>query len=164
MVFGRSPYTSLPYRPNVGMLILSVYNLIWVGERSDMPGAWQMPQGGMEQGESVSQAFYREVSEEVGLLPSKLEILRVSDQPMRYEFPLHVMRRQPDNKYCGQEQNWVAARLTGRDSDINIHTEEPEFRNWRWVTEEQLLDLIVPFKRETYLKVLREFRDILRPE
>jgi putative (di)nucleoside polyphosphate hydrolase len=163
MVFGRSGHVSLPYRPNVGILLLSVYNLLWVGERIDLPGAWQMPQGGMEPGETIEEAFFREAGEELGLGRDFLQILDVSEKPLRYEFPLHVMRRQPNNQYRGQEQHWVVARFLGRDSDINIHTAEPEFSNWRWVTASQLMDLVVPFKRGTYSKVLKEFRHLVLP-
>ncbi len=162
MVFGKPPhYTSLPYRPNVGIQLLSVYNLIWVGERVDLPGAWQMPQGGVDKGETLEEAFFREANEEIGLPSDKLEILGISAQALRYDFPLHVMRRQPNNQYRGQEQHWIAARFLGRDNDINIQTGEPEFRHWRWVTDRQLLDLVVPFKRLTYQKVLHEFRPLL---
>ncbi len=162
MAFFRSNRSRLPYRPNVGVLLLSAYNLIWVGERIDIPGAWQMPQGGINQGETIEQAFYREAYEEVGLVRDKLHILRVCRKPWRYDFPDHVMNRVPNNQYRGQEQYWVAARLLGTDTDINtMATDDPEFGNWRWMTPMQMLERIVPFKRHTYEKVLAEFTDIL---
>lgn len=161
MVFGRDSRNLLPYRPNVGMLLLNVYNLIWVGERADIPGAWQMPQGGIDKGETIEQAFYREANEEVGLTRENLHILRVCRKPWRYDFPPASMSRRLNNEYRGQEQYWVAGRLMGVDADININTAEPEFRSWRWMTPEQMIERIVPFKRKTYLKVLHEFADII---
>lgn len=162
MVFGRDPRSLLPYRPNVGILLLNTYNLVWVGERSDIPGAWQMPQGGIDKGETIEQAFYREAHEEVGLTRDKLHILRVCRKPWRYDFPASSMNRRLNNEYRGQEQYWVAGRLVGVDADINIDMPNPEFIGWKWMTSEQMLDRIVPFKRKTYERVIREFSDILR--
>jgi len=165
MVFGRDPRSNLPYRPNVGILLLNTYNLVWVGERADIPGAWQMPQGGIDKGETIEQAFYREAYEEVGLTKDKLHILRVCRKPWRYDFPPASMNRREVNLYRGQEQYWVAGRLVGVDADININPAssgaEPEFSTWRWMTPEQMIERIVPFKRKTYEKVLREFADIV---
>lgn len=161
MVFSRDTRSQLPYRPNVGIFLLNVYNLIWVGERVDIPGAWQMPQGGIDKGETIEQAFFREANEEVGLTRTNLHVLRVCRKPWRYDFPTSSMNRRQVNEYRGQEQYWVAGRLLTGDSDINVHTADPEFRDWRWMTPEQMLDRIVPFKRNTYLRVLEEFADIL---
>lgn len=164
MVFSAaSPYSKLPYRPNVGILLLSAYNLIWVGERVDIPGAWQMPQGGINADETIEQAFYREAQEEVGLGRDKLHILRVCRKPWRYDFPQASMRRHAVNHYRGQEQYWVAGRFMGKDSDINVTADDgnAEFINWAWMTPEQMLDRVVSFKRDTYVRVLKEFNDIL---
>lgn len=161
MVFGRDPRSQLPYRPNVGILLLNAYNLIWVGERADIPGAWQMPQGGIDKGETIEQAFYREAHEEVGLPREKLHIMRVCRKPWRYDFPKSSLNRRLINEYRGQEQYWVAGRFLGVDADINTHTDDAEFSNWRWMTPEQMIERIVPFKRATYEKVLREFVDII---
>lgn len=149
------------YRPNVGILLLNTYNLIWVGERIDLPGAWQMPQGGIDPNETISDAFFRETNEEIGIPREKAEIIAVSRQILRYDFPPHVLKRQPDSPYCGQEQHWVIARFLGRDQDISTDTEDPEFGNWRWVTSEQLLKMVVRFKRNTYIKIFEEFSDII---
>lgn len=164
MVFRRPLRPDLPYRPNVGIMLISPYGLLWLGERVDLPGLWQMPQGGVDQGETIEQAFLRELEEETGVIRSKVSILRVSHTPLRYDFPPHVMRRQAINEYRGQEQHWVAGRFLGTDADINVNTEDPEFRDWRWVTREQLLNGVAPFKRETYTKVFREFRDLFPDE
>lgn len=161
MVFSRALRPDLPYRPNVGIMLLNAYNLIWVGERADIPGAWQMPQGGIDAGETIEQAFFREANEEVGLTREQIHILRVCRKPWRYDFPASTLRRKEVNNYRGQEQYWVAGRMLGVDADINVHTEDAEFCNWAWMTPQQMLERIVPFKRATYERVLREFSDIL---
>lgn len=160
MVFHRVLRPDLPYRPNVGILLLNPFGLIWLGERIDIPGLWQLPQGGVEVGETIEQAFLRECEEETGIPRAKVSILRASQTPLRYEFPAHVLRRQKVNEFRGQEQHWIAGRFNGGDADINVATEDPEFRDWRWVAHEQLLDCAAPFKQETYTKILREFRDL----
>lgn len=156
-----SPLTDLlPYRPCVGITLISSDGRLFVGERVDNPGAWQMPQGGIDPGETVEQAFFREMREEIGT--DKAEILRIHHEKLRYELPPRLRKRLWGGQFRGQEQDWVASRFLGTDTDIQIAAHRPqEFQKWRWVKPDELLDLIVPFKRETYREVLESFKDLL---
>lgn len=152
--------TELPYRPCVGIALFNDDNHVFVGERIDNPGAWQMPQGGIDEGETVEDAFFREMEEEIG--STLAEIIRVHDTPLRYELPPHLLGKLWNGQFGGQEQIWVAARFMGLDSDINIHAHrQPEFQAWQWAPLDQILDLIVPFKRNTYAEVITAFKDII---
>ena len=152
--------TELPYRPCVGIALFNDDNHVFVGERIDNPGAWQMPQGGIDDGETVEDAFFREMEEEIG--STLAEIIRVHDTPLRYELPPHLLGKLWNGQFGGQEQIWVAARFMGLDSDINIHAHrQPEFQAWQWAPLDQILDLIVPFKRNTYAEVITAFKDIV---
>lgn len=152
---------SILYRPNVGVCLLNKDGLVFVGERIDSPGAWQMPQGGIDQDIDIKTAALRELKEEIGT--DKAEILRIHATPIRYDIPEDVLLRIPrwDNRYKGQEQTWVAMRFTGADSDIVLDADEhPEFKQWRWVKLKETIDLIVPFKRHVYQQVIDAFIDL----
>ncbi len=151
--------TELPFRLCVGIMLFNAKGEIFVGERLDNPGAWQMPQGGIDENEDVEEAFFREMREEIGT--DKARILKIHDKPLRYKLPPRLLGRLWDGKYGGQEQTWVAAQFTGTDADINIRAHNPpEFQAWRWVEPNRILDLIVPFKRDTYCEVIAAFRDL----
>ncbi|HTK84781.1 MAG TPA: RNA pyrophosphohydrolase [Patescibacteria group bacterium] len=151
----------LPYRPCVGIALFNTEGKIFVGERLDNPGAWQMPQGGIDEGETVEQAFFREMREEIGTDQAK--ILKIHDKPLRYDLPPRLRGRLWGGKWGGQEQTWVAARFTGLDKDVDIDAHNPpEFGRWKWVKLEDVLDLIVPFKRDTYREVIRAFEGVLK--
>ena len=146
-----------PYRPCVGLYILNSDNKIFVGERIDNPGAWQMPQGGIDPEEDIEAAVFREMKEEIGT--NNAEILSIMEEKLRYDLPENLKNKLWDGKYQGQEQTWVALKFLGQDSDINLNYDSrPEFQAWQWVDPEQSLDLIVPFKRETYQEVIAKFR------
>ncbi len=150
------------YRPCVGLYLLNSDNHIFVGERIDRPGAWQMPQGGIDEGESIEQATMREMLEEIGT--DKAKILHITQKTFKYDLPKRLIHQLWDGKYKGQEQTWVALRFTGQDSDINIHSQKyapAEFGRWKWAEPCALLNLIVPFKRETYREVIEIFKDIV---
>ncbi len=148
--------TDLPYRPCVGIALFDDAGDVFVGERIDNPGAWQMPQGGIDEGENVETAFFRELKEETGT--DKAVILSVMDRPLRYRLPPHLMGRLWGGRWGGQEQTWVAARFTGIDDDINIRAHDPpEFSAWRWVRPQDVPDLVVSFKRETVREVMAAF-------
>lgn len=133
---------------------------VFVGERLDYPGAWQMPQGGVDDGEDTHKAFFRELREEIGT--DKAEILRIMNEKLRYDLPPRLLGKLWDGKYRGQEQTWVAARFTGTDADIKIDAHMPaEFGRWQWVKLDEVIDLIVPFKRDTYRTVIEAFQDLI---
>lgn len=149
----------LLYRPCVGIALFNDAGQVFVGERIDTPGAWQMPQGGVDPGESVEETALRELKEEVGT--NQAEIITISKRTVRYELPDDMIRRLWDGTYRGQEQTWIAARFTGKDQDIDINSfDPPEFTDWKWVELQDTLNLIVPFKREIYVEVIDMFKDI----
>ncbi len=147
----------LPYRPCVGIALFNEHGHVFVGERIDTPGAWQMPQGGIDDGESIEAAVLRELAEEVG--SDAAEVLYIAEETIRYDLPDYLRGRLWGGKYAGQEQTWVAARFAGLDTDINLNSfDPPEFKAWQWVEIENTLDLIVPFKRDVYAQVIEMFR------
>jgi putative (di)nucleoside polyphosphate hydrolase len=156
---------SLPYRSGVGLVLFNAEGLVWAGRRLDQKGdAWQMPQGGIDDGETPEQAALRELEEEIGT--GAAEIIGQSRDWLTYELPPELVGVAWKGRYRGQKQKWFALRFTGRDADINIETEHPEFAEWRWVPFDRLVELIVPFKRELYLQVTAEFAELakrLRP-
>lgn len=150
---------ALPYRPCVGIMLLSPRGEIFIARRRDQANAWQMPQGGIDDGETVRAAALREMKEEIGT--DDAEILAVSTEKLRYDLPDHLIGRVWKGRWRGQEQVWIAARFTGADADIDLDTEHPEFDAWRWVSPDDVLGLIVPFKRAVYEAVLSEFADLI---
>jgi putative (di)nucleoside polyphosphate hydrolase len=158
----QTPAASLPYRPCVGMMLLNDQGRIFVGKRVDQTlEAWQMPQGGIDEGEDLHSAVLRELQEEIGT--RKVEFLREHPDWLTYDLPPRLVGVALQGKYRGQKQKWFALRFTGRDSDINVAMPDQEFSDWRWVGVDELLGLIVPFKRDTYAQVVKAFRDLARP-
>ena len=146
------------YRSAVGMMILNTENKIFVGQRLDnKEPAWQMPQGGIGPHEDTDQAMLRELEEEIGT--RNVEIIVKSKTWYRYDLPLEIAGRLWNGKFKGQKQIWYVLRFRGEDKDINIKTYQPEFRSWKWVDKKELLDLIVPFKKELYARILKELWD-----
>src|SRR5689334_14334725 len=142
----------LPYRPCVGVMLFNREGLVFVGRRIDQTvEGWQMPQRGIDEGETPRQAALRELKEEVGT--DRAEILREHPDWLAYDLPRHLLGVALHGKYRGQRQKWIAMRFTGEDSDINIATHEPEFAHWKWLAVEALPRLVVPFKRDTYTNV-----------
>ncbi len=149
------------YRPGVGVMLLDAQNRVFVGRRIDMAGEnWQMPQGGIDKGETPREAALRELKEEVGT--DRAELLAESARWLRYDVPATIASRLWHGRYRGQMQKWFAMRFTGRDSDIDLHTHHPEFNAWKWVAAEELPRLIVPFKHQLYLDILAEFAPLLQ--
>ncbi|MEL6478615.1 MAG: RNA pyrophosphohydrolase [Pseudomonadota bacterium] len=152
----------LPYRPCVGLVVLNGDGHIFAGQRIDNAmDAWQMPQGGIDHGETPVQAALRELTEETGIVDSHVEVLRESSEWHAYDLPRHLVPKLWKGRYRGQTQRWFILRFLGDDSEIRIDTAEPEFRSWAWMEESELLRKIVPFKRDTYARVFAEFQDLL---
>ena len=150
------------YRRCVGMMILNDKNEILVGRRIDHPsGYWQMPQGGIDAQEVPSIAALREMEEEVGIKKNKVDLLTESKDWYYYSIPSDLAKTLWKGKYKGQRQKWFLYKFKGTDKDINIHTEHPEFSNYKWVTKDFLVPNIVPFKKKIYEKLLLEFKDYL---
>ena len=154
-------YENRPYRPCVGILLINSNNHIFAGQRIDNHlEAWQMPQGGIDEGEDVTTACFREMKEEIGT--DKATILAIHSEWLNYDIPEVLANKLWHRKYRGQTQKWVALRFQGSDSDINIGTPLPEFSNWCWVIPEKLPSLAAPFKRKVYEHVLTEFKPYLK--
>ena len=153
------PYHERPYRPCVGIMLINKENKVFAGQRIDNRAeAWQMPQGGIDPGEEVEAACFREMEEEIGT--SNARIIALHTDWLDYDIPEPLSNKLWDGKYRGQTQKWVALRFEGDDSEVNIETGEPEFCSWRWVDPGQLSALAVPFKRQVYDAVLNEFAPI----
>ncbi|MEL6318671.1 MAG: RNA pyrophosphohydrolase [Pseudomonadota bacterium] len=153
-----SEIEALPYRPCVGLMVLNPGGLIFAGQRIDNQAeAWQMPQGGVDPGESPREAAFRELGEEIGVGPDHVEVLAESADWIPYDLPATLVPRLWGGRFRGQTQKWFALRLIAGDAAINIETEEPEFRAWRWMDRAELMGSIVPFKRGVYETVLDEF-------
>jgi putative (di)nucleoside polyphosphate hydrolase len=153
---------SLPYRPCVAVMLLSRAGQVLVGKRIDQTlEGWQMPQGGIDDGESPRDAVFRELEEEIGT--RNAEILREHPDWLKYDLPPRLVGLSLRGKYRGQAQKWFAMRFLGEDREIKLATEHAEFSHWRWASIEELPRLIVPFKRDTYAKVIAAFRDLAKP-
>lgn len=146
----------LPYRPCVGIMLINNDGLIFTAERLDMPGAWQMPQGGVDTGEDLETAAYRELEEEISVSANSVELVARTRDWIAYDLPDHLVGKVWGGKYRGQKQHWFLMRLMGDETTININTEIPEFGSWKWSSKEELLDEIVPFKKAVYEQVVAE--------
>ncbi|AEG48505.1 RNA pyrophosphohydrolase [Sphingobium chlorophenolicum L-1] len=150
------------YRPCVGIMLVNMDGQVFVGQRIDNAvEAWQMPQGGIDDGEDMKTAALRELHEETGIVRDHVEIIAKAREEHFYDLPPELIGQLWGGKYRGQRQYWFLARFLGTDGDIDIQTEHPEFREWKWADPESLPDLIVPFKRKLYRDILQEFRDLI---
>jgi putative (di)nucleoside polyphosphate hydrolase len=152
----------LPYRPCVGLMVLNRAGKVLVGKRVDQTiESWQMPQGGIDPGEDPRETALRELEEEIGT--AKVEFLREHPDWLIYDLPPQLVGVAWDGRYRGQKLKWFAVRFVGTDADINLKTPHQEFSDWKWTDVDKLPALIVPFKRETYAKVIEAFRDLAEP-
>jgi len=150
------------YRRGVGVMLLNSDSHVFVGRRIDnRDEAWQMPQGGIDEGEESWAAALREVKEETGIKKRLVERLASHPQQLRYDIPDSIASRLWGGKWKGQLQDWYLARFLGTDEDVNIATKHPEFSHWKWVEPHLLPELIVPFKREMYRTIVEGFADYL---
>ena len=162
-------HKSLPYRPCAGMMVLNRAGLVFVGRRTDGPEhvdathVWQMPQGGIDEDEDPYEAALRELYEETSIR-SVQKLGEIADW-LTYDLPREVAKKAWGGKYRGQKQKWYALRFTGKDGEINIDEpggHKPEFVEWKWVAIRELPDLVIPFKRQTYERVVNEFQRFAR--
>lgn len=156
--------SELPYRPCAGFMLVNVSGLVFVGQRKEKRalGAWQMPQGGIDPGEDPQTAALRELEEETGVSPDLVEVVAPASQVMRYDLPPDLLGKVWKGKYRGQEQHWYLGRFLGKDCDINLEAHDPaEFNAWRWINPMQLPELIVPFKRDVYARLVEEFAPLI---
>ena len=151
--------SKLPYRPCVGIMLLNELGQVFVATRTDNRNSWQMPQGGIDEGETPEVAALRELQEEIGT--NNAVVLARTRGTLKYDLPDHMIGKVWKGRYRGQEQVWVVARYQGQDGDIDLDTEEPEFDNWKWVDAAELPTMIVPFKRPVYEAVLAEFAPVI---
>ncbi len=151
-----------PFRQGVGIMLLNGEGKIFVGARANSSdGYWQMPQGGVDEGEPLREAALRELLEEIGT--RKAEIIAEHDAWISYEFPEEVSRKTRDGRYRGQSHRWFVMRFTGEDADIDIAVATPEFKEWKWEDIDWLSEHVVPFKQESYRQVVEAFRQFAQP-
>ena len=152
--------TKLPYRPSVGLMIINSKLEVFVGRRVDSKAeAWQMPQGGIDDGETPEAAAMREMKEEIGT--NEAEIIATTKLWYKYDLPTYLISKLWNGRYRGQRQKWFLLKFLGQDADININFADVEFTDWKWVKVEELTQIIVPFKKNLYISVIEEFRDAL---
>jgi putative (di)nucleoside polyphosphate hydrolase len=146
---------ALPYRENVGVMLLNAAGKVFVGQRLDnRTPAWQMPQGGIDPGESPEEAALRELEEETGVSRDLVQIEAENEGWLAYDLPLDLLDKLWGGQYRGQEQKWFRMRFLGSDDQVNIETDHPEFAEWKWIDQSEMVDAIVPFKRDVYIAVL----------
>ncbi len=153
--------SSLPYRRCVGIMLVNAAGKVFVGQRIDTEGAWQMPQGGIDKGEKPREAALRELVEETGIPADLVTVEAKHPDWLTYNLPHDIVPKIWKGRYQGQKQRWFLLRFQGDDTQINIQTEHPEFSHWKWLDPDALVENIVPFKREIYAAVIAGFKDKL---
>lgn len=154
----------LGYRPCVGVMLVNRHGHVFVGRRIDNKEGdwWQMPQGGIDEGENPHDCAMRELAEETGIVAHLVEIIAEAPEKLRYDLPPDLQSKLWGGRYRGQEQTWFLARFTGTDGDVNLAAHQPpEFCDWKWVEPAQLPELIVPFKKPIYTRLVAEFAPLI---
>jgi putative (di)nucleoside polyphosphate hydrolase len=150
---------ALPYRPNVGIMLINGDGLIFAAQRLDSEvAAWQMPQGGIDKGEDPRTAALRELEEEIGVPPALVQVVAETPDWLTYDLPHDIVPRIWKGRYRGQKQKWYLLRYLGRDEQIDLEQDHPEFSEWRWIDPDAMIAAIVPFKRDMYRQVVAAFR------
>ena len=156
----REKFKNLPLRKGVGIIVLNNENKIFVAKRIDNPkNFWQMPQGGVDDGENFLKAAYRELEEETSI--KNVELIKELEGTTTYELPDHLIGIIWKGKYKGQEQKWFLMRYLGKDSDINIKTYKPEFLDWRWIELDMITEYVVDFKLHVYKELKKKIKKII---
>ncbi len=152
--------STLPLRLGVGIVVLNSHNQIFVGKRKDNPANfWQMPQGGVDENEDYLTAMKRELYEETSI--KSIKIIKELNEWLTYDLPPDLLGKIWKGKYRGQKQRWFFVKFLGDDTEININTKNPEFIEWKWLNMKDLPEVIVPFKKNIYKKILEELNKIL---
>ena len=150
----------LPMRTGVGIILLNNENKIFVGKRKDNPGdKWQMPQGGVDNGEDFITAMRRELHEETSI--KNIKVIKEINQLYEYELPKNLIGIIWKGKFRGQKQKWFIAKFLGNEKEINLNTKQPEFIEWKWIDAEKLPEVIVDFKKNLYLSLLKEIKLVI---
>ena len=153
-------FKDLPLRNGVGIVVLNKKNKVFVAKRIDNPGNfWQMPQGGIDDGEDFLTAAYRELHEETSI--KNVELIKELNGTLTYELPKHLLGIIWKGKYKGQKQKWFLMRYLGKDEEINIKTEKPEFLEWKWIEIEALTNVVVDFKLQVYENLKKRIQKII---
>ena len=153
----KDDYKNLPLRSGVGIIVLNKNNKIFVAKRIDNPkNFWQMPQGGIDEGEDYLSAAYRELKEETSI--TKVKLIKELDGFITYLLPDHLLGIIWKGKYKGQKQKWFIMKFTGEDREINIETKKPEFLEWKWIELETLTEVVVDFKLHVYKELKEKIR------
>ena len=152
----------LPYRPCVGVMLMNAEGHLFAGQRIDWDEpAWQMPQGGIDDGETPQEAALRELWEETGVTADLVEVIAQTPDWLTYDLPQEIVAKTWKGRYRGQKQKWVLMRFLGRDDQVRIDTKHPEFSHWKWMAPDAVIAAIVPFKRDVYAQALTAFDDHL---
>ena len=156
----KNKYENLPFRSGVGIVVLNKNNKVFVAKRIDNPkNFWQMPQGGVDTGESYIDAAYRELKEATSI--NNVELIKELNKLITYELPKNLLGIIWKGKYRGQKQKWFIMRFLGQDNEINIKTKHPEFCEWKWINLENITDLVVDFKLHVYKEVKKKVKEII---
>ena len=153
-------FKNLPLRNGVGIIVLNKDNKVFVAKRIDNPkNFWQMPQGGVDEGEDFLSAAFRELEEETSI--KKVKLIKEIDEETTYLLPKHLLGIIWKGKYKGQKQKWFLMRYLGNDNEININTKKPEFLDWKWIDIDHITDVVVDFKLEVYKIIQKKIKAIL---
>ena len=146
---------NLPFRKGVGIIVLNNNSQVFVGKRKDNPiDKWQMPQGGIDEGEDFITAMKRELYEETSI--KNIKILKQIERTYEYDLPDHLVGIIWKGKFRGQKQKWFVTKFLGKDNEINLKTKHPEFIDWKWIDPKKLPEVIVDFKKDLYINLLKE--------
>ena len=156
----KDKFKNLPLRSGVGIVVLNKSDKVFVAKRIDNPkNFWQMPQGGVDEGEDFLKAAYRELEEETSI--KNVELIKELDGMITYELPDRLLGIIWKGKYRGQKQKWFLMKFVGEDNEININTKHPEFLDWKWIDLEQITEVVVDFKLHVYKELQEKVKKII---